>query len=72
MIQDFDMQLAKNDVMMMATVFLVQHVFDSQVHPNKPVLFNEPWMKMTLSALLGFALHGLFTNKTNHEYDVVP
>ena len=63
MIQDFDMQLAKNDVIMMATVFLVQHVLDSQVHPNKPVLFNEPWMKMTLASLLGFALHGLFTNK---------
>ena len=63
MIQDFDMQLAKNDVMMMATILLVQHVLDSQVHPNKPALFNEPWMKMTLATLLGFALHGLFTNK---------
>ena len=63
MIQDFDMQLAKNDVMMMATILLVQHVLDSQVSPNKPVLFNEPWMKMTLASLLGFALHGLFTNK---------
>jgi len=63
MIQDFDMQLAKTDVIMMATVFIVQHILDSQVHPGKPVLFNEPWMKVTLASLLGFALHGLFTNK---------
>jgi hypothetical protein len=65
MIQDFDMQLAKTDVMMMATVFLVQHLLDSQVHPTKPALFNQPWMKATLAALLGFALHGLLTNKVS-------
>ena len=63
MIQDFDMQLAKTDVMMMTMIFLVQHVLDSQVHPTKPMLFNEPWMKVTIASILGFALHGLITNK---------
>jgi hypothetical protein len=63
MIQDFDMQLAKTDVMMMATVFLVQHVMDTQVHPMRPTMFNQTWMKVTLASLLGFALHGLLTNK---------
>ncbi len=48
---------------MMTMVFLVQHVLDSQVNPTKPMLFNEPWMKVTLATLLGFALHGLLTNK---------
>ena len=63
MIQDFDMELAKNDVIMMATVYLVQHILDSQVNPSKPVLFNDPWAKSALAKILGFALHGLFTNK---------
>ena len=63
MIQNFDMQLAKNNVLMMTIIFLVQHVLDSQVHLTKPQLFNEPWMKTTLGLLLGYALHGLLTNK---------
>ena len=63
MIQDFDMQLAKTDVIMMASVFLVQHLLDSQVHPMHPKLFNDKWVKLTFAALLGFALHGLITNK---------
>jgi len=63
MIQDFDMQLAKTDVIMMASVFLVQHLLDSQVHPMHPKIFNDKWVKLTFAALLGFALHGLITNK---------
>ena len=63
MIQDFDMELAKNDVIMMASVYLVQHILDTQVNPSKPVLFNDPWTKNALAKILGFALHALFTNK---------
>lgn len=63
MIQDFDMQLAKTDVIMMATVFIIQHLLDSQVHPSYPKLFNDKWMKITVASLLGFILHGLITNK---------
>ena len=63
MIEDFDMKLAKTDVIMMASVFIVQHLLDSQVHPMHPKLFNDKWMKLTFAALLGFALHGLITNK---------
>ena len=63
MIEDFDMKLAKTDVIMMASVFLVQHLLDSQIHPMHPKLFNDKWMKLTVAALLGFALHGVITNK---------
>lgn len=63
MIEDFDMKLAQTDVIMMASVFLVQHLLDSQIHPMNPKLFNDKWMKLTVAALLGFALHGVITNK---------
>lgn len=61
MISPNDIKVTKADLTLVATVLIVTNLFDNQLFQTK--LFNEKWMNQAVATLLGFALHGLLTNK---------
>lgn len=61
MISSSDKQNTKVDLTLAATVLIVSNLVSSQLLKTK--LFDEPWQTTAVATLLGFALHGLLTNK---------
>ena len=72
MISPSDIQNTKVDLTLMSTVLVVSNIVSNQLVQSK--LFDEPWMNGAVATLLGFALHGLLTNKftvmTNKELGI--
>ena len=72
MISPSDIQNTKVDLTLVSTVLVVSNIVSNQLVQSK--LFDEPWMNGAVATLLGFALHGLLTNKltviTNKELGI--
>lgn len=61
MISPSDKQVTSYDLTLAATLVVVSGLVDSQLlHTG---LFQRPWQHNALAVLMGFALHGLLTNK---------
>ncbi len=61
MISPSDIQNTKVDLTLVSTVLVVSNLVSNQLVQAK--LFDEAWMNGAVATLLGFALHGLITNK---------
>jgi hypothetical protein len=61
MISPSDIQNTKVDLTLVSTVLVVSNLVSNQL--SKSNLFDEPWQNSAVATLLGFALHGLLTNK---------
>lgn len=61
MISSSDIQNTKVDLTLVSTVLVVSNLVSNQLVNSK--LFDESWMNGAVATLLGFALHGLITNK---------
>jgi hypothetical protein len=61
MISSSDKQNTKVDLTLMSTVLVVSNLVSHQL--SKSNLFDEAWQTSAVATLLGFALHGLLTNK---------
>ena len=61
MISPSDIQNTKVDLTLVSTVLVVSNLVSNQLVNSK--LFDESWMNGAVATLLGFALHGLITNK---------
>lgn len=65
MISPTDIQDAKNDIILVTTVFVVSD-FMLNVIKNKPIYQTE-WVNTTLGIILGCIIYNLFTNKLNNS-----
>jgi hypothetical protein len=63
MITQADIQLTKTDLVLGSTILIVSNIVRNQLEGTE--LFNEKWMNLAVATLLGFALHGLLTNKVS-------
>lgn len=61
MISSSDKQNTKVDLTLVSTVLVVSNLVSNQLLNTK--LFDEPWQTSAVATLLGFAIHGLITNK---------
>lgn len=61
MISPSDIQNTKVDLTLVSTVLVVSNLVSNQL--SKSNLFAESWQNSAVATLLGFALHGLLTNK---------
>jgi hypothetical protein len=61
MISPSDIQNTKVDLTLVSTVLLVSNLVSNQLVNSK--LFDQSWQNGAVATLLGFALHGLLTNK---------
>jgi hypothetical protein len=61
MISSSDKQNTKVDLTLISTVLVVSNLVSNQLQNTK--LFDEPWQTGAIATLLGFAIHGLLTNK---------
>lgn len=72
MISPSDIQNTKVDLTLVSTVLLVSNLVSNQLVQSK--LFDESWKNGAVATLLGFALHGLITNKltvmTNKQFGI--
>jgi hypothetical protein len=72
MISSVDITNTKVDLTLVSTVLVVSAIVSNQLVQSK--LFDEAWMNGAVATLLGFALHGLITNKltvmTNKELGI--
>jgi len=72
MISPSDIQNTKVDLTLVSTVLVVSNLVSNQLVQSK--LFDESWKNGAVATLLGFALHGLITNKltvmTNKQFGI--
>jgi hypothetical protein len=61
MISSSDKQNTKVDLTLVSTVLVISNLVSNQLLNTK--LFDEPWQTAAIATLLGFAIHGLLTNK---------